>query len=73
MKIRLFDRNSDMEAVREMLVELQEFERQIDPRMTPGNDMAADYLKFMLNRCEQHKGKIFLSTVEETLSDSSLC
>jgi GNAT superfamily N-acetyltransferase len=53
-------REDDAAAVRACVVELQEYERTIDPRLRPGSLIAAEYLTQMLDRCGAHAGQIFV-------------
>lgn len=51
----------DEVACRACVVELQDAERQIDPRLRPGDSMADAYLAQMHNYCRDHGGAIFLA------------
>jgi ribosomal protein S18 acetylase RimI-like enzyme len=53
-------RADDAAAVRECIVALQDYERQIDPRLRPGTFMAPDYLNQMHTRCRDFAGCIFV-------------
>ena len=48
MIIRPLNRQTDMDGLRDCLIELQDFEREIDPRMPPGKEIADDYIFEML-------------------------
>jgi hypothetical protein len=50
MVIRAY-RESDLAAIRRSIVELQDFERQIDDRLRPGESMATDCLAEMIKQC----------------------
>lgn len=62
--IRRFDQSKDLEAIRECLIELQDFERQMDSRMPPGREIAVAYVTQMLQRCGEHDGQIFVGEVD---------
>jgi ribosomal protein S18 acetylase RimI-like enzyme len=51
---------SDAQAVKACIVELQDYERTIDPRLRPGASMAAEYLAQTLDRCRDFTGRVFI-------------
>lgn len=55
---------ADAPAVRNCVVELQEFERRIDDRLRPGESMATEYLRQMLDRCERCAGTILVAEAD---------
>ena len=59
MNIRVY-RDDDAGAIRECIVELQDYERTLDPRLRPGTDMATQYLTQMLDRCGVYAGRILI-------------
>jgi ribosomal protein S18 acetylase RimI-like enzyme len=63
MTIRRFA-TSDLATVQGLVAEMQDFERQVDPRLRPGNAIASDYTAAMLARCETEDGAILLADVE---------
>lgn len=54
-------RDGDAHGVRECMIELQEFERRIDPRLRPGEAMADEYVAQMLERCRTWTGTILVA------------
>jgi GNAT superfamily N-acetyltransferase len=54
-------RENDNAAIHACIVELQDYERWIDPRLRPGIEMASDYFKQMLDRCRNYAGRIFVA------------
>jgi ribosomal protein S18 acetylase RimI-like enzyme len=52
---------ADEAACRACIVELQDAERQLDPRLRPGDAMADEYLQEMHARCRQHAGAILVA------------
>jgi ribosomal protein S18 acetylase RimI-like enzyme len=54
-------REDDAPAVRDCVVELQDFERRIDERLRPGESMATAYLGQMLGRCRDCAGTILVA------------
>lgn len=55
--------SDDLPAIRRCIVELEEFERTIDPRLKPGESMADGYLEDTLRRCRERSGTIFVAEV----------
>src|SRR5215216_350087 len=49
-------RHDDVDACRTCVVELQDAERQLDPRLRSGDSMADEYLRQMHERCRLHAG-----------------
>ena len=68
MKIRKAKIAADLELIRCCVVELQDYERNIDPRMPPGETIADAYIEAMLNKCEKHDGQILLSEIDEEIA-----
>lgn len=64
MKIRAARIDTDFEQIRRCVVELQDYERKIDPRMPTGESIADAYLEEMLGKCKEHDGQIFLSEID---------
>ena len=57
-------RHDDAAAVRRCVVELQEHERTIDPRLRPGEAMADDYWDRLQARCGQANGRVFVAEMD---------
>ncbi len=57
-------RSDDAEVVRQCVVELQDFERTIDPRLRTGEAMADAYCQQMHDRCRRAEGRIFVAERE---------
>ena len=51
----------DRAGLRACVVELQEFERAIEPSLPKGEEMADRYLAHMLRRCGEATGRIFVA------------
>ena len=43
------------------MIELQDFERELDARMPPGSHIVDDYVANMLAKCAEHDGKVFVA------------
>jgi len=50
----------DIDAIKQCIIELQEYERLMDPHRLEGVKIAHDYLEHLLNLCKQGVGKIFV-------------
>ncbi len=57
-------RAEDAAAVRDCVAALQEFERGLDARLLPGEDIAERYLAELLTRCAKEEGRIFVAEVD---------
>lgn len=64
--IRVF-RPTDGDACRACVVELQEAEREFDPRLRPGEFMADEYLRRMHERCRAYAGTILVAEQAEAI------
>jgi hypothetical protein len=47
--------------MRACLIELQDFERRIDPRKPAGDQIAVAYISDALSQCADHHGRIFVA------------
>jgi GNAT superfamily N-acetyltransferase len=54
-------RGDDAAAVRQCIVELQEFERTLDPRLRPGESMADGYWESIQAQCAEANGRVFVA------------
>jgi ribosomal protein S18 acetylase RimI-like enzyme len=66
-KIREFQA-SDKEAVVQAMVELQNFERTIEPLRLPGEEMAEAYIDKLLKDLQSNSGKIFIAERDSQLA-----
>ena len=53
--------HADGDACRACVVDLQDAEREIDPRLRTGVSMADDYLRQMHTRCREYAGTILVA------------
>lgn len=60
LSIRPYEQ-TEAAACRACVVELQDAERQLDPRLRRGDDMADDYLRQMHVRCRDYAGIILVA------------
>jgi ribosomal protein S18 acetylase RimI-like enzyme len=61
MLVRPYRADPDFRAVRECLIELQEFERVLDPRLPSGAAMADVYLAGLFRRVDQFKEQLLVA------------
>ena len=61
MRIRECDRKKDLDGLLRCAIELQNFERGLDPRMPEGSSIAERYIKQMFRDRRQFAGKIFVA------------
>ena len=64
MLIRGFQESTHLAGVEACLVELQNFERSLDPRMPSGAKIVDAYIPNMLDRCLECDGKVFVAEVD---------
>jgi GNAT superfamily N-acetyltransferase len=61
MTIRPYRSDTDGEQLRACVIELQDFERKLDPRMPPGEEIVDDYIVGMLFRCRMCDGQVLVA------------
>jgi ribosomal protein S18 acetylase RimI-like enzyme len=66
--VREYDPERDEAQLRALFVELQEFERQIEGELLPGEEIAAPYLELMFSRCAKWAGKVFVAELDGELA-----
>ena len=64
MKILEFDKRVHLQQLRDCIIDLQDYERSIDPRMPSGSDIVDEYVPQMLHRCKSALGQIFVAEVD---------
>jgi GNAT superfamily N-acetyltransferase len=62
--IRDYEPAQHWDQVRSCLVELQEFERGLEPSLPRGQDMADAYLTFLLDRCSRAAGRLLVAEID---------
>ena len=63
--IRDFDEKAHLAGVRACLIELQDFERSLDPRIPSGAEIVDDFIPHMLNRCAACDGRVLVAELNE--------
>ncbi len=56
--------NEDVASIRKCLIELQEFERLLDPDRLEGIEIAHEYLEQLLRISRQEEGKVFVVEID---------
>ena len=59
-----FDKQAHLRAVRQLVIELQDYERKLDPRMPSGAAIVDEYVPQMLLRCKQAVGQILVAEID---------
>lgn len=54
-------RDDDLTATLRCVIELQNFERTLEPRLRPGEEMAEEYWAHVLSRCEASNGRVLVA------------
>jgi ribosomal protein S18 acetylase RimI-like enzyme len=67
VEIREYDAGRDHDSVRACCVELQEFERRLDPRMPPGDQIVDAYLKLLFARCSEFSGVVLVAHADRVV------
>jgi GNAT superfamily N-acetyltransferase len=62
--IRKYNSETDVQQLRDCVIELQNFEREIDARMPSGEEIVDDYIVAMLFRCRMCEGQVLVADVD---------
>jgi ribosomal protein S18 acetylase RimI-like enzyme len=65
--LREYDPAQHWSQVRSCVVELQEFERRLEPSLPRGQDMADGYLAFLLDRCSRVAGRVLVAEIDHVV------
>ncbi len=57
----------DLAGVRACFIELQDFERSLDPRFPPGAEIVDDLISQMLDRCQKCGGRVLVAVLNEAI------
>ena len=66
--IRDFDEKAHLAGVRACLIELQDFERSLDPRMPSGAEIVDGFIPHMLDRCTKCDGRVLVAELNEEVA-----
>jgi GNAT superfamily N-acetyltransferase len=64
MSIRKYSARTDLPRLRQCLIELQNFERNFDPRLPLGEDIVEAYIPDMLQRCKRCGGTVLVADID---------
>ena len=67
MQIREFEIESDMEGLRECVISVQDYERNLDPRMPDGAGIVDAYVVDLFKSCQRFQGKILVALSRESI------
>ena len=67
MQIRKFVKQTDYQQLRQCTIDLQDFERKLDPRMPEGELISDDYMVNMFDECEKYSGLIFVAEKDQRI------
>jgi len=67
LRIRDYDPSRDSHVLRACFVDLQDFERRLDLRIPPGEQVADFYLDLMFQRCRQFEGVVLVADVDRVM------
>jgi len=65
--IRDYEPGRHRDRLRSCIVELQEFERGLEPALPRGEEMADAYLAFLLKRCSEADGRVLVAEVDHVV------
>lgn len=68
MNIREYNNETDYDGLRRCVISVQDYERELEPRMPRGTDIIEDYIPDLFRRCKAHKGKIFVADAGGTVA-----
>ena len=67
IKIRDCDPDRDRKALISCIVEMQDFERSVEPMLPAGVEMAGSYVDLLLDRCSGKSGRVFMAEADQTV------
>jgi GNAT superfamily N-acetyltransferase len=68
VSVRPYDQARDLEALRALNVEHQDFSRSLEPSWPEGKAVVDDYLAYLDREVASHDGAIFMGEVDETIA-----
>lgn len=67
MRIRDYQPQCDAASLRACIVEMQDFERALEPDLPAGEAMADSYLDFIVGRAARMNGRILVAEIDEAI------
>jgi len=68
MNILNYDHRAHVQVLRDCVIELQDYERELDPRMPTGLDIVDEYIPQMMQRCKSCLGQVFVAEVDGNIA-----
>ena len=64
LKILKYDDRAHARALRDCVIELQDYERELDPRLPSGLDIVDEYIPQMMQRCKSCIGQVLVAELD---------
>ncbi len=64
LNILPYDNRAHAQALRDCVIELQDFERKLDPRVPSGSEIVDEYIPQMMQRCKSCLGQVLVAEVD---------
>ena len=68
MQIREFNAETDMEGLQKCVISIQDYERNLDPRLLSGKDIVEEYILDILKECKCSEGSILVAEINKTIA-----
>ncbi len=68
MIIRDYNNETDLEGLRQCVISIQDYERDLEPRLPRGEDIVDEYVPDLFQRCRKYQGKILVADVEGSVA-----
>lgn len=68
VQVREYEERTDRDDLVRCVVELQDFERNLDPRLPEGHSIADAYTRDLVTKCRQLSGEIFVVEVDGSIA-----
>jgi ribosomal protein S18 acetylase RimI-like enzyme len=65
--VRLYDPARDTQALRDCIIEQQDFHRGIEPTWPEGKAIFNEYLDYLKSQCEEHDGAVIVAEAGEKM------
>ena len=72
MIIREYNAASDFDGLRNCVIELQNYEYDLDSRFPDGQSIVDAYIPDILRRCEEYRGTILVADVDQQVAGYSM-
>ena len=68
MIIREYNHETDSDGLRQCVISIQDYERNIDSRMPKGVDIVDEYIHDMFEICKETDGMIFIADIHDSVA-----